>query len=182
MSPWKIWVKCIVTEPHQTIANHAPYALHSLWVTTGSCNGLVASHYLSQYWPRCMSSYGLTRPKSKYVMHAPPPPPPMQTYDLVVVNYLYWTCVIHSSMFMSNWISQSVELLHFCLCYCSLWHHNAATIASVTSQWGTHWGVLSNQKAPVLVPPSSNNPHDINWKNMEFLMDVIIIFTHQNRA
>ena len=43
-------------------------------------------------------------------------------------------------------ISQSMEELHCYLCYCSLWHHNAARIASVTSKWGTQWGALVTQK------------------------------------
>ena len=58
----------------------------------------------------------------------------------------------------------------------------AATIASMTSQWGTHWGALSNQKAALLVLASSNYTHDINWMKLDFLMDEIIIFTDQNNS
>ena len=74
--------------------------------------------------------------------------------------------------------SQPMEWLHCCVCYCSLWHHNSATIAPVTSEWDTHWGALSNQTAALLVLPSSNNQHDINWMKLGFLMDEIIKFTH----
>ena len=71
-----------------------------------------------------------------------------------------------------------MEWLHCCLCYCSLCHHNAVTIAAVTSQWGTHWGALSNQVASLLVLPMSNNSHDINWIKLEFLMNEIIILSY----
>ena len=70
-----------------------------------------------------------------------------------------------------------MEWLNCCLWYFSLWHHNAATIASVTPQGGTDWDALSNQNAAVLVQPISSNPHDINRIKMEFLIDEIIIFT-----
>ena len=39
-------------------------------------------------------------------------------------------------------------------------------------------GALSNQKAALLVLPSSNNPHDINVIKLEYLMDEIIVFTN----
>ena len=111
-----------------------------------------------------------------FITHAP-----LQTTALGgrAVNCLDWTCAIHSLTYMSNLsISQPMEWLHCCLCYCSLWHHNLATIAAVTSQWDTHWGALSNQNAALLVLPSSNKPHDINWIKFDFLMDEIIISTH----
>ena len=59
--------------------------------------------------------------------------------------------------------SQPMERLHCSICYCSLWHHSVATIASVMSQRDTHWGSLSNQKVALLVPRSSNNLHDEDW-------------------
>ena len=62
-----------------------------------------------------------------------------------------------------------MEWLHCCLCYCSLWHHNAITVSSVTSQWGTHGDAISNQK-----PPSSNNPHNINWIKLEIFGHVLV--------
>ena len=113
---------------------------------------------------------------SRFIMHGPG-----QTTDIgeCLVNCLDWTCVILSLIFMSViWISQPMEWLHCCLCYCSLWHHNAATIAPVTSQWDTHWSALSNQNAALLVLQSYKNPHDINWIKLEFLMLKIIISTH----
>ena len=66
------------------------------------------------------------------------------------------------------WISHKMEWLHCFLCYCSLWHHNAATIAYVMSQMCTQLGVLGNKKAAILVQQSSNNPHDINCLKSNF--------------
>ena len=96
-----------------------------------------------------------------------------------MVNWFSWTCAIHSLIFMSDLdlIYQPMEWLNCCLWYFSLWHHNAATIASVTPQGGTDWDALSNQNAAVLVQPISSNPHDINRIKMEFLIDEITIFT-----
>ena len=67
------------------------------------------------------------------------------------VNCLDWICAIHWLIYKSNlnWISQ--PMLHCCLCFCSPWHHNAAIIAPVMSQWDTHWGALSNQTVALLV-------------------------------
>ena len=44
----------------------------------------------------------------------------------------------------------------------------------MTLQWDTQWGALNDQNAALLVLHSSNNPHDINWIELEFLMDEII--------
>ena len=85
----------------------------------------------------------------------------------------------HYDVIIMNLNFQTMEWLHCCLCYCSLWHHNATTVSSVTSQWGTHGGAISNQKA-LLMPPSFNNPHDINWIKLEFLGYVLIFALKSN--
>ena len=63
-------------------------------------------------------------------------------------------------------------------------------LSSMTSQRYTnsicdatmgHAGVsLGTQNVALLVLPSSNNQHDINWMKMELIMDEIIILTHLN--
>ena len=86
---------------------------------------------------------------------------PVQSTDFGELFFLWHIRSTHQCSW-AIWISQPIECPHCFLCYCSLWHHNAATIAPVVSQWSTHCSALGNQEAALLVLLSSNNPHDIN--------------------
>ena len=81
----------------------------------------------------------------------------------VMVIFLYWTCMIHSLIFLdnSNFSTNRMAALFSMhgitmLQQQHLWHHN-----------GVH-------NAALLVLPSTHNPHDTNWIKLEFMVDQIM--------